>query len=411
MSIICLGLNHKTAPVNIRERFSLIEAQLSAAMQALSDQPGIDESLILSTCNRTEVYISSENAQTAKESLYGYLFLIHKITPKQIEKYFYFLADNNAVKHLFTVASGLDSMILGEGQILSQIKQAYKFAKHYKSVKDTLDKLFVYAIETGKRARSETKICCGASSVSFAAIELLKKTFDNLSSLKILVIGTGKMGHQAVDFLQKSGVKTIFLTNRSFEKSLKIAGKINAVAVKFENIYDVMKEVNIIISSTSSPHFIITKNQLKKVSGSTNHKPLFIIDIAIPRDVDPDVKKIKNITLYNIDDLGKIVNQTLDMREAEIEKVNLIIEEELAEFIQLANTKKIIPVIQNIQQKYESVLIEMLDMMPEEEKEKFKRFGNKFIGKLLHRPIVEIKKLSNNEKFLRHLDFIKQIFY
>lgn len=410
MSIICLGLNHKTAPIHIRERFSLIEAQLSAAMQALIDQPGIDESLILSTCNRTEIYIYSENLNMARESLYGYLFFIHKITAKQIEKYFYFLTDKNTVKHLFTVASGLDSMILGEGQILGQIKQAYKYAKHYNSIKNVLNNLFLRAIKTGKRARSETNICRGASSVSFAAIELIRKKVAGLDSKKALIIGTGKMGRQAIDFLRTSGVKKIYLTNRSYEKAVTISRDIDGVPVRFENLFDAIKEVDIIISSTSSPHFIITKDRLKRAAASTNYKPLFIVDIAVPRDVDPEVKKIKNITLYNVDDLGEIVNNTLTFREAEVEKVKNIIEEEKEAFTQIINAKKIVPVIQGMQKRCESILDEMIKQAPLEEKEKFKRFGNGLIGKFLHQPIIKIKKFSNDEKFNASLDYIKDIF-
>jgi len=410
MSIICLGLNHKTAPVHIRERFSLIEAQLSAALHALVDQPGIDESLILSTCNRTEIYVYSGNFSAARESLYKYLFLIHKITPGQIEKYFYFLTDKNSVKHLFTVASGLDSMILGEGQILAQLKQAYKYAKHYNSVKNALNNLFLRAIKTGKRARAETNICRGASSVSFAAIELIRKKVAGLNNKKALVIGTGKMGRQAIDFLKDSGVKKIYLTNRSYDRAAEIAREILGVPVRFENLFDAIKEVDIIISSTSSPHFILTKDRLKLAAAATNHKPLFIVDIAVPRDVDPEVKKIKNITLYNVDDLGEIVNTALNFREAEVEKVKNIIEEEQENFTQAINAKKAVPVIQSMQKRCEIVLDEMVKRAPVEEKEKLKRFGNKLIGKILHQPIIKIKKLSCDEKFNERLDYTKEIF-
>lgn len=410
MPVICLGLNHKTAPLYVRERFSLIEAQLSAALQALIDQPGIDESLILSTCNRTEVYVYSENLNMARESLYKYLFLIHKITAKQIEKYFYFLTDKNAVKHLFSVASGLDSMILGEGQILGQVRKAYKYAKHYNSVKNTLNNLFLRAIKTGKRARAETNICRGASSLSFAAIELIRKKVAGLNDKNALVIGTGKMGRQAIAFLKESGIKKICLTNRSYEKALKIARDIPGVPVKFENLYEAVMDADIIISSTSSPHFILTKDRLKRAAASTNYKPIFIVDIAVPRDVDPEVKKIKNITLYNVDDLGEIVNNALHFREAEVEKVKNIIEEEKENFTQIINSKKAVPIIQNMQKRCETILDEMIKQAGAEEKEKFKRFGSKLIGKILHQPIIKIKKFSGDEKFNENLDYIKEIF-
>ncbi|MFH1452711.1 MAG: glutamyl-tRNA reductase [Armatimonadota bacterium] len=410
MAVVCLGLNHKTAPINIRERFALIETQVLAALKALLDLPDINEAVILSTCNRTEIYIHTDNIKKGKDQLDSYLLLIHGITAKHTDKHFYCLTEDGAIKHLFGVASGLDSMIIGEGQILGQVKQAFEYSKRYGAKGDFLNKLFMHAIKTGKKVRHETEICRGASSISLAAVDIIKKRFKNLSELKILVIGAGKMGYQTTEFLCQSGVSSIFLANRSHHKAAQVAEKINGIPVKYEELVDTIKEVDIIISSTSSPHFILTKDKIKAAHSLNNHRPLFIIDIAVPRDVDPEVKNLKNITLYNIDDLGRIVNDTLDMRGSEAEKAKNIINHEFLSFIHSVNIQKTVPLIQHLQNKYEDALSEALCKVPEDKKEKFQKFGRNLIGKLLHSPIIKIKKLADDEEFRETISYIKKIF-
>lgn len=410
MSIICFGLNHKTAPLPIRERFTLIEAQIPAALRALSDLPSVTESVIVSTCNRTEIYIYSQDAFTARNQLYSYLFLIHKITAKQISKYFYLLTDIRAAEHLFSVASGLDSLVIGEGQILGQIRRAFTYAKHSNTTKSILNKLFTHAIKTGKRARSETKIAQGASSVSFAAVELVKKKFREPSSVKIIVIGTGKMGKQAVKLLRQSGAHKIYLTNRSHDKALQFAKDCGGEAVRFENLQSVLRDIDIIISSTTSPHFILTKDQMKDICAQRHYRPLFIIDIAVPRDIDPQVRKIKNTTLYNIDDLEEIVDATMQDRVCEVEKVKKIIEEEIASFDKFMKVQKVAPLIRTVEEKYSHTLDELIKTAPAEKQEEYKLFGKKLIGRLLHGTIINIKEFASDENFAKNIDYLKQIF-
>lgn len=318
-----LGLNHKTAPIEIREKIAISQSHLKKALSSLFsfDEKDNQECVILSTCNRTEFYSVGLTHKDILEWVENYFDIkIHGI-----QNYLYHHSGGDAVGHLMRVASGLDSMIIGEGQVLGQVKTALLAAQELKTTKSILNTVFNRAINCGKRSRTETKIGQGAVTVGTAAAHLAKNIFGNLELKQVLIIGAGKMSESAAKILKS---KTVFVANRTYAKAQELAQKINGCAVKFDSLDEYLATCDIVISSTGASHHIISKNRIEDVILKRGDRPLFLIDIAVPRDIDPKVGELSQIYLYDIDDLNSIAAENLRERQAEIPKVEKIIEEE-----------------------------------------------------------------------------------
>ena len=324
MKLIVLGINHKTAPVEIREKLSFSANEVIRANRSLRDTLSLSECLILSTCNRVEIYVVARD--DCAGGIKRFLSKLRNIEIIEFEKRLYIYEDSDAVKHLFRVASGLDSMVIGEMEILGQVKTAYQDASESKTLGKLLNRLFQKTFNAAKKIRTETLITRGSVSVSSVTVRLSEKILGHLADKKVLVIGAGTIGEQLLRYLKKNGVKIIVVANRTYEKALVLADRFGATAIKFDDFPQDLIDADIVISSTGAPHTIIHKDDVLRLMPKRHQRPLFFIDLAVPRDIEAEVNKIDNVYLYNIDDLQKIVDENLSLRKNELDSCNEIIE-------------------------------------------------------------------------------------
>ena len=329
MNIQVVGLNHKSAPIEIRERISFSAKKLFDALVSLKRCPPIEEGLILSTCNRVEIYTVCIDARKGFQLAQEFLSDFHKINPAFFKEHLYLFNDAPAIRHLFRVVSSLDSMVVGETQIFGQVKQAYFKAREAQAAGKILSCVFEEAIKVGKLVRSETKIGRGAVSISSAAITLAKKIFGNLDDKKVLIIGAGKIAELAVKDLYSQGIKTVLVANRTFEKARELARLFRGLAIRLEKIADYARDADILISSTSAPHFLVEYRQVLELMRQRNHRPIFLIDLGLPRNISPEVNEVENVHLYNIDDLAGVCDANLKERLREAQKAERIIDSRL----------------------------------------------------------------------------------
>ncbi len=322
-----LGLNHKTAPIEIREKVSFSTSGISDGLSLLQKCHFVRESLILSTCNRVELYAVVEDKLEGLKSLKEFLYQYHELKDS-LEPYLYFYENELALRHTFRVASSLDSMVVGENQIFSQVKQAYMRAQEAGSMSRVLTSVFQEALRVAKMVRTQTGISKGAVSIGSAAVELAKEILKDLKDKKILIIGAGKVGELTVKNLAERGVNLILVANRTFENAVKLAQIFQGKAIKFAQLNEALKEVDIVISSTNSPHYILRKKDILSVISERGHKPLFLIDLSVPRNIERAVSEIKDTHLYNIDDLQKISQLNLKERLKETYKAEKMVKEE-----------------------------------------------------------------------------------
>ncbi len=331
MNIICLGLNHKTATVDIRERFAIQEPEMEAAIRKFREIEGVKETVIVSTCNRVEFYAVGEDLVEGFHALDHFLKEHSGLSKEDLEVlYRYDL--HHSVQHLFRVVSGLDSMVIGETEILGQVKNAYNAALQSGVTSKILNRLFQKAFQVAKVVRTKTKITRGAVSVGAVAVELAGKIFGKLQQCHVMVLGAGEMSERTIRALQGRGVENITVSNRSLERAQELAERIGAKAVSLDQWKEQVRQMDILITSTSATHPIVTYDILKPIMVQRMGRPLFIIDIAVPRDVDEEVQRIENVYLYDIDSLQAIANDSLQLRSKEIETCEAIIQEHVEEF-------------------------------------------------------------------------------
>jgi glutamyl-tRNA reductase len=327
-NILLIGINHKTAPIEIREKLSFSQDEIIKANEELIRQLGLDEGLILSTCNRVEIYAVANRNRDDKDYIHKikyFLSRFHDLNLSDFEDKLYIFQNEEAVKHLFKVASGLDSLVIGEAEILGQVKQAYNTAKESASIGKVLHRLLQRAFHTAKKIRTNTFIARGPVSVSSVAVRLAKKILGNLTDKKVLIIGAGSVGEQLVLYLKKNGIGSILVSNRTYEKAKVLAERFNAHALEFEKIKDVLAQVDIVITSTSATYHLISKEDILTLMPKRGQRPLFIIDLAVPRNVEEEINRIDNVYLYNIDDLKMIVDKNMELRKKELNECDKII--------------------------------------------------------------------------------------
>lgn len=325
MPIVVLGLSHRSSPVTVRERFAFAEAAVPSALAAMREQGLVEEAVILSTCNRVELYaVTNGSAETGLRELEKFL-IANRGFDGTLNGELYALAEPKSIEHLYKVACGLDSMVLGETEILGQLKTAYDVALQHKHTGPRLNKAFQTAFNVAKKVRTETAIQRGAISVGSAAVELAEKIFSNLSDRNVMVIGAGDTSEKTARALLSRGAKSIFVTNRSFDKAEALAQELNGKAVRFEDWATEFEHIDIAISSTSAPHYILDCAKLTPLMKQRRNRPLLLVDIAVPRDIDPQVNQLEGVYLFNIDDLQQIADDYLKMRREEIAKCEAII--------------------------------------------------------------------------------------
>ncbi len=333
MGIISIGLSHHTCPVEIREKVAFSDNALLNALDTLRNQHGFEESVILSTCNRVEIYgFALRHPRDSQESIYNFICNFHNLKTAQRD-HFFFMQQQETLEHLFKVASGLDSMVLGETEILGQVKKAYKTSLDGKHSGKILNRAFQNAFQIAKKIRTETSIQRGAVSVGSVAVDLAVKIFNNLKGKKVMVIGAGDTSEKTAKSLLSRGAQSIFVTNRSYDRAVKLAEELNGSAIQYEDWVQNSDKVDIIISSTSAPHYVIDKKQLEPMIGKRRGRPLLLIDIAVPRDIDPHCGELEGVFAYNIDDLQAIADKSMALREKEVQKCDSIVSMKAAEVL------------------------------------------------------------------------------
>lgn len=418
MKICSVGLSHKTAPVEIREKIAFSSPQkLEEAILILKREPAIRECVILSTCNRVEIYLVVNKNSDWKEIVADKIALYQGVEKKDFVQHLYFKEDTDAIKHLFRVSAGLDSMVLGEPQILGQLKEAYGFASGKNATGFVINKLMHTTFSVAKRVRTETKIGSYAVSISYVAVELAKKIFESLEGKKAMLIGAGEMAELAARHLLTNGISQIIVANRTYERACSLAEEFNGVPCNFDEFPERLKDVDIVISSTGAPGFVITPEKVKSALKSRRNSPMFLIDIAVPRDIDPKVNDLDNVFVYDIDDLQNVVDSNLAERKKEAEKAEKIIEEELEAFIGWVKSLQVKPLLINLRSEIEKIkeaeLTELKKKLPnlsDKDKKAIEAFANALINKFLHHPTIFLKEAGNSEDSYAYLEAFKRIF-
>lgn len=416
MHLVVVGVNHKTAPVAIREKLAVDDRSLSQALSKLKSHAHAAEFCLVSTCNRTELYAVA-NTRVGDDMLISFLAGYSGIKREELEPCIYIRAGHHAVRHLYEVACGLDSMALGETQILGQIRNAYCIADGAESTGTVLNNLFQRAIAVGKRARTETGISNGTFSIGAAAVQLAKTVFGSLNGRKALLLGAGDMSKLAAIHLQANGVANTYIASRTKSRVDQLATELHGEAIDFARVDDVLAEVDFLITSTSAPRPIITRERMAKVMKTRGSRPIFLIDIAVPRDVAPDVAELDGAFVYNIDDLHFFLDRCKSEREAEIDKVRAIIESETADFMSYMRSHEALPLIKQLRAKFESVHVaewekysSKLAHLPEADQAYIRKMLKSVVNKLTHDPILRLKYYASNGEDKQKLDLARDLF-
>ena len=417
MNVALVGVSHKTAPVDIREKLHFPEPRLGEALHQLRTQFGFEESLILSTCNRVELVAETSIPDEGLHQLKQFIYAFHQIQPDNFERFLYSYTQTEAVHHIFRVASSLDSMVLGEPQILGQIKNAFTLAKGAGSVGRTLNSVMTRAFYVAKRVRSETGIASSAVSVSYAAVELAKKIFNKLTGKTVLILGAGKMSEMTANHLTHSGVSRVMVWNRSYPSAVEVARLFKGEAILPEELFKHIQLADIIISSTGAPHFILSREDGERIIHLRKNHPVFIIDIAVPRDVDPEINKVNNIFLYDIDDLQNVVDANMRQRQKEAQSAEDIVRQEVESFIRHSQTLDVAPTIVRLREHWEKVRLDELAKnrkrfgdLSREQEIALENLTQSLLNKILHGPISELKRVSSQPADGTELDVIKRMF-
>lgn len=415
--IVNIGMNHETAPVELRECLAKDPAHADRALAMMRELACVKEGMFLSTCNRVEALFTTEQTDEAKGSVIAVLSKLGGMPSESLCSNLFTYEDRDAVRHIFRVASSLDSMVIGEPQILGQIKEAYTRATKENTTGVILNRLLHRAFHTAKRVRTETGISDAAVSVSYAAVELAKKIFYDFKGKKVLLIGAGEMAELAARHLLSQGVSAITVANRTFQKAVEVAQVFKGVPVSFEEIGAQLLEADIVISSTAAPGYVITHDQVKGSMKKRRNRPLFFIDIAVPRDVEPEVNDLENVYAYDIDDLKGIIQVNLSQREEEAVKAERIVEEEVIKFEQWLKTLEVVPTIVSLKEKAETIrqaelkksLSSLGELSPSQMKS-LEALTLSITEKILNDPILFLKQKADRPLGKSYLDTARRLF-
>lgn len=415
--IVNIGMNHETAPVELRECLAKDPAHADRALAMMRELACVKEGMFLSTCNRVEALFTTEQTDEAKGSVIAVLSKLGGMPSESLCSNLFTYEDRDAVRHIFRVASSLDSMVIGEPQILGQIKEAYTRATKENTTGVILNRLLHRAFHTAKRVRTETGISDAAVSVSYAAVELAKKIFYDFKGKKVLLIGAGEMAELAARHLLSQGVSAITVANRTFQKAVEVAQVFKGVPVSFEEIEAQLLEADIVISSTAAPGYVITHDQVKGSMKKRRNRPLFFIDIAVPRDVEPEVNDLENVYAYDIDDLKGIIQMNRGQREEEAIKAERIVEEEVIKFEQWLKTLEVVPTIVSLKEKAETIrqaelkksLSSLGELSPSQMKS-LEALTLSITEKILNDPILFLKKKADRPLGKSYLDTARRLF-
>ena len=411
MQILVLGLSHETAPVELRERVAFAADGLRGSLEALTRDAGLPEGMIVSTCNRVELYAAANDADAGIAALKSFLSKAHGVSPAELEGHLYAHAGIAALRHIFRVASSLDSLIVGEPQIVAQVKEAYQVALEAGAAGGWLHRVLHKAFSVAKRVRTETGIAAHAVSVSYAAVELARKIFSELEGKTVLLIGAGEMGELAAKHLQKNGCTEILVANRTWERGVDLAQQFGGTPVPFDKLAGWLHRADIVISAAGAPHHLVTRPMVVDARRARKHAPVFLIDIAVPRTIEPEINGLDDVYLYGIDDLRGVVDANIAERRREAEKAEKIVAAEAAEFVVALSKVELGPTIAQLNEKLENVrkqeiarVASQLANLSQEQREVVERITKGLIAKIAHEPITALKE-GNLEA-----DVLKRVF-
>lgn len=417
MKIINIGMNHETAPVELRECLATDPENTVRALALMRDLECIKEGLFISTCNRVEFLIATESAKDAEKSVISLMAKLGNMPKENFSSKLYTNEDRDAVMHIFRVASSIDSMIVGEPQILGQIKEAYAEATRQKTSGVILNRLMHKAFHVAKRVRTETEICEAAVSISYAAVELAKKIFHVLKGKKVLLIGAGEMAELAARHLMAQGVSSMVVVNRTFERAVEVAGLFKGRPVSFDEIGAQILDVDIVVTSTASKEYVVTYDQVKNSLRKRRNRPLFFIDIAVPRDVEPKINDLENVYVYDIDDLKGIIEINMAQRQQAAVKAERIVQEEVGKFKKWLETLAVVPTIVSLRDKADSIIqaelkksFSALSHLTPDQIETVHTLTRSIVEKMMNDPIVFLKEKAGRETLNTYLDVTRKLF-
>lgn len=403
--LVSIGTSHHVAPIEFRERLAFSEEQLIESHQYLRESDQIQESVILSTCNRVEVYAvlnSVRTAEAAAKVLAEFLSRCHQIDTASLKKWTYLHHNLETIQHLFRVISSLDSMVVGESQILGQVKDAYDTSRSAGSSGPILNRLFTKAFSVGKRIRSETTITTGAVSISYAAVELAKKIFNTLEGKTVAIIGAGEMSELTAKHLVANGVSNVIVANRTYQRAVKVAEKFKGTPLAYDSDLNFLIDADIVISSTNAPDYLIKRQPLVNIMRKRKHRYMFLIDIAVPRDIEPDVSKLDSAFLYNIDDLEAVVASNLQDRQQEAIHAEQIVSEEAKRFYDQLQVFQVNPTIKALHQQFQQIADTELQAcfykttLSDAQEEAIASMTQAIVKKLLHHPMKNLRGAVND---------------
>ena len=418
MKFTITGLNHRTAPVEVRERIAFNEAALVPAIECLRARSGLLEGMILSTCNRVEIAVTADEQTDPEDAVECFIAETREIRRDWVSPYLYHYSGREAIRHLFRVASSLDSMVIGEPQILGQLKSAYAAAKELGAVSGFLDMVVTRAFSVAKRVRTETDIGQNAVSVSYAAVELARDIFGTLKDRKVLLIGAGKMSELAARHLRRSGASNISVTNRTRERAVEMAEVFEGRIIEYERFLDALPEMDIVITSSGAPEYVLKRDAMKRVIDARKNRPMFVIDIAVPRNVEPAVNDLDNVFLYDIDDLQRVVSENLEGRIETAEQAEEIIAEEVERMVARLKAREIAPMIVSLQEQLEQVRAGEIErvrgklgnLTPQQE-EAIQALTRGIINKIAHGPISELRSQAGKPEGAHVIAAIRKAFH
>jgi glutamyl-tRNA reductase len=425
MTILAVGLSHKTTPVEFRERLAFDEARLGAALQQLVAQEAVDEAVILSTCNRMEVYVAAKAGPQGAEAVAEFIAGYHGLDGDgrmMLEEHLEVLQSAQAVEHLFKVVSSLESLVLGEAQILGQVREAFMTAQEAGTAGTLLTRLFKQAIEVGREVRSETEIGANSVSVSTAAVNLVNQVFDGVAGLNVMLVGTGQMGRLAAQYLAEKGAGRVLVANRTFAAAQDLAAEIDGKAIPFGSLVDYLSTTDMLISCTAAPGYVIERSMAAAAMKRHRGRPLLMVDIALPRDIDPACGDVRDVFLYDLDDLGLIMDDNLKERENEAAKAEVLVARAVEEFLAWQQENAVVPTIKQMFEKAEGAAAREIDRaakalatqkgepLSEEERAVLDAMASSIIKKILHGPTARLRKQAANPDSLRYTEAARFLF-
>ncbi|MBW1992054.1 MAG: glutamyl-tRNA reductase [Deltaproteobacteria bacterium] len=417
MNLVLVGVNHKTAPVELREKLSSLLPEAAEAYRRLQVLPGLQEVLCYSTCNRVEVLGVAEEVEAAVEQLRAFFAQAPGVSPEHLQNSLYTYRDADAVRHLFRVAASLDALVVGEPQILGQVKEAYRQAVQNRATGAILNRLLHKTFAVAKRVRTETGIGDHAVSVSYAAVSLGRKIFGDLAGKTALLVGAGEMAELALEHLKRQGVARVIIANRTLERGFRLAQRVGGSAVSLEELEEQLLVADILISSTGSETYLLTREQVKAAMRRRKQRPLFLIDIAVPRDLDPAINDLDNVYLYNIDDLKEVVEHNVARRREAAVKAERLVAQETLKFMDWLSTLEVVPTIVSLREKASQIcqmelkksLPQLAPLNPQQEKA-LQVLTQSIVNKLLHDPIMYLKNNHHRQRSRQELDLIRRLF-